>query len=55
MGIQKANSPSLGQFQHLLIPVTVVEFVFKTLKGSISLVLDTHWPCKSIVEFSDEF
>jgi len=44
MGIQKANSPSLGQFQPLLIPIAVVEFFFKTLKGSISLVLDSEWP-----------
>jgi len=55
MAIQKVNSPSLGQLQTLFTSITIVEFFLKTLKGDIGLVLDTQWPCKSIVEFSDEF
>ena len=41
-GQQKVNSPSLGQFQPLFIPIIMVQFFLKSSKGNTGFVLDNE-------------
>jgi len=49
MDIKKVNSPSVGQFQPLFTPQTVIEFFLQSLKGSIGLVPNSEGLWKLII------
>jgi len=55
MDIQKVNLPSVGRFQPLFTPQTVIEFFLQSLKGNIGLVPNSEGLWKLIIELSNEF